>query len=178
MENKDLLNRRRQLIALICLIIAAVVSRLLPHPPNVAPVAGLALFAGASISGPKKFLLPLIIMILSDIFLGFHRVMPYVYGSFILITLLGTVLKIKNSFSLLVTMSLISSALFYLITNFGVWLHSGMYAKTVGGLLQSYIMALPFFQNTLVGDMIYTITIFYGYRIIEHFTVSRASAKH
>lgn len=150
---------------LILTIIAAALMRLLPHAPNVSPVGAVALFSGANVLGPSAFILPLLAMFISDIFLGFHSTMIFVYGSFILAVILGRTLK-KYGFAQLVITALLSSLLFFIITNFGVWLTGTMYTKNFSGLLECYIAALPFFRNTLVGDFFYSIILFYGYRLV------------
>ncbi len=150
---------------LILTVIAAALMRLLPHAPNVSPVGAVALFSGANVLGPSAFILPLLAMFISDIFLGFHSTMIFVYGSFILAVILGRTLK-KYSAARLVVTALLSSLLFFIITNFGVWLTSAMYAKNLSGLLECYIAALPFFRNTIVGDFFYSIIIFYGYKLV------------
>ena len=106
-------------------------------------------------------------MLLSDLIIGFHSAMPYVYASFILIGLMGVYLKKNRSFGTLFTITLSSSLLFFFITNFGVWATGTMYAKNVYGLLQSYVMGLPFLRNTMLGDLFYTFAFFYGYQYSE-----------
>ena len=101
-------------------------------------------------------------MFLSDIFLGFHKTIPFVYLSFIIIALIGGLIK-TNKWQSLLKASLVSSILFFLITNFGVWATSGMYAHTWAGLIRCYELALPFFRNTLMSDIVYTAVLFGAY---------------
>ncbi len=103
-------------------------------------------------------------MFFSDIFLGFHSAMPYVYGSFIMISVLGTILQKNQTILRIATIATISSLLFFVITNYGVWATTMMYSKDAAGLLNAYLMGIPFFKNTLMGDLFYTITLFYGYK--------------
>lgn len=145
----------------------AAFSRLVPHPPNLAPVGGLALFSGAHLKGKIAYGLPLLIMLISDLFLGFHSTIPYVYLSFLLIVFIGRRLQKKKTFIRIITISFTSSVLFFLITNFGVWISTNMYAKNFAGLVNAYDMGLPFFRNTLIGDMFYTLVFFYGYEYIS-----------
>jgi len=107
-------------------------------------------------------------MFISDIFLGFHKTMIYVYVSFLLIVLIGRLIK-KDNWQSLILASLTSSILFFIITNFGVWQLGLMYPKTVDGLFQSYTMALPFFRNTFLGDLIYSFSFFYGFEFFSKF---------
>ena len=166
MENRKLLKLLKNSLPLILIIAIAVLSRVLPHPPNFAPIAGIALFSGSYLLGLNAFLLPLAIMLLSDMIIGFHSTMPYVYGSFFIIVLLGKQLQKKNSFIRLSYTSLTSSLIFFIITNFGVWLNGGLYPKNIVGLEQSYVMAIPFFKNTIMGDFFYTFLFFYGFRFL------------
>ncbi len=150
-------------IILIGVILAAAASRILPHPPNIAPIAGIALFAGANLGFLPGLIISLSAMLLSDAVIGFHGTMLYVYGSFILIILLGRLLQNKQTPGRLFGMSLFSSILFFIITNFGVWAEGQLYAKNITGLQTVYVMGLPFLRNTMIGDMFYTFAIFYGY---------------
>ena len=154
-------------ITVIAGIIMAALSRFLPHPPNFTPIAALALFSGACIGNKKlAFLLPLGGMLLSDLIFelvkpgyGFHITMPYVYGSFLLIILLGMLNKKLAPGKLLAT-SLAGSVLFFAITNFGTWL--AYYPHTMAGFTQNYLMALPFFHNSIVGDVFFNLVLFGG----------------
>ena len=147
------------------MVLLAVISRLIPHPPNIAPITGLALFSGARLNKKAGFIIPISAMVLSDIFLGFHQTIPFVYGSFILISFIGSFFLKKNGALQLLLVSLFSSVLFFVVTNFGVWATSGMYIKDINGLLTTYIMGLPFFKNTLFGDLFYSIFFFYGFEL-------------
>lgn len=151
------------------LIIFAVVLRLLPHPANVAPIAAMALFGGAYLDKKYAIILPLLAMIISDFFLGFNQSTSYVYTSFILIGCIGIWLKSHKTLTNVLLGTLLSSVLFFLITNFGFWLAFDLYPKTFAGQLQAYVMALPFFRNTLLGDFFYTGLFFGSYELIMHF---------
>lgn len=161
------MENRKILIAGIILL--AVLSRLLPHPPNIAPITAIALFGTASLSGFIGIVIPLFIMFLSDLFLGFHKTIPFVYGSFFLISVLGLMLRNHASFKRVTFITTISSLLFFFITNFGVWLTSSMYPHTVQGLTQAYLMGIPFLRNTLAGDFFYTYSLFYGYLFVNNY---------
>lgn len=165
MENRNILKKfqNSNVLYVIGIIFLAAFSRLIPHPPNVAPIAGLALFSGAQLDKRTAFIVPLTAMFLSDMVLGFHSTMPYVYFSFFIIVITGRVLLKNKKITNLIVSSLFASILFFLVTNFGVWLNSGMYIKNFGGLIQAYYLGLPFFRNTIIGDLIYTFSIFYGY---------------
>lgn len=143
------------------LVITVAASRLLPHPPNLAPVTALALFAGAGMRFPKAVFPALIAMAISDFFIGFSPlpITTSVYGSFALISTLGVLLRKKKIWAVPLA-AFASSMLFFIVTNFSVWLFSGMYEKTLAGLILCYINALPFLKNTIIGDIVYTSVIF------------------
>jgi hypothetical protein len=166
MKNIEKVNKT---IHYLLIILLAVVARLIPHAPNFAPIGGLALFSGANFKNKIALLVPLSAMFISDIFLGFHKTIPYVYVSFIIIALIGGLIK-NNKWQSLALASLISSVLFFLITNFGVWATGTMYTKNLNGLIQSYAMGLPFFRNTIISDLFYSSSFFYGYRFLLNFS--------
>ena len=160
-------NQQPRYFMIISLMLAAASMRILPHPANFSPVTAMALF-GAAHFARKDFalLLPMAVMLLSDAILelmfgwGFHDQMFVVYASFALIGFLGFALRRTQSVGRVAGLTLAGSTLFFITTNFGVWLTSGMYAKTVSGLISCYIAALPFYQNTLLGDCFYSAVMF------------------
>ncbi len=168
METGKLLKAIKDNIGVIGIVFVAALMRIFPHPPNFAPIGALALFSGANFKTKRAFLLPLSAMFLSDIIIGLHDTMIFVYGSFFLIAFLGRFLK-KVSPIKLFDVSLLSSLLFFLITNFGVWLVSDMYSKNAGGLFIAYLLGLPFLRNTIIGDIVYSFTFFYGYELFNVF---------
>lgn len=154
------------------LIIAiAALLRLLPHPPNVAPIAAMALFGGVYLNKKYALILPLLALFISDLFIGFYGapMMSFVYGSFLLTGYIGLFLKSHKKPSMIIAAALFSSLFFYLITNFGVWLATPLYPKTLSGLLNCYTMAIPFFRNTILGDLLYTGVFFGTYEIVLRF---------
>jgi hypothetical protein len=150
----------------ILVILGAVLIRFLPHPANVVPITAMALFCGAYLNKKYAIFLPLAVMLISDLFLGFHKTILFVYGSFLIASIIGIALKDKVKIKNVIGASLLSSIIFYVITNFGVWLTSGMYEMTGLGLIRCYVLAIPFFRNTLVGDLFYTAMIFGGYELV------------
>jgi len=121
------------------LIVGGIVLRLIPHIPNVAPVGALALFAGYQSKAKWAWVIPLCIMFGSDAILGFHKTVPYVYGSYVLISLLGYGMRKNIDATHIVSFSLISSLIFFVVTNFGVWATGTMYTKDLYGLIQCYL---------------------------------------
>jgi len=150
----------------VLVVLGAVLIRFLPHPANVVPVAAMALFGGSYLNKKYAIILPMAVMLISDCFLGFHKTMPFVYGSFLVASLIGIYLKNKVTTRTVIGASLLSSIVFYLVTNFGVWLTSGMYEMTLLGLTKCYVLAIPFFRNTLIGDLFYTVMMFGGYEMV------------
>lgn len=142
------------------LILLAAFSRLLPHPPNFTPIAALALFSAVYLDKKQAFLIPVVALLLSDYIIGFYSGMIWVYGSFAAIALIG--LWLKNHQGLLQTIgaTLAGSVLFFIITNFGVWISWTMYPPTLVGLIQCYTAAIPFFRNAVLGDMVYVGVLF------------------
>ncbi len=170
---------------LTALILLAALSRLLPHPPNFTPVGGMALFGAAYFSRKYlAFLVPFVALWLSNLmlnnlvyakmypefyegFVWFDSGLLWVYVSFVLIAGLGF-LVLKNVKPLrLLGASLGASVLFFIITNFGTWASGTMYAKTVEGLTACYVAAIPFFWNTLAGDLFYTAVLFGTFEVLK-----------
>jgi hypothetical protein len=155
------------MVLLLSMVVGAALVRLLPHPPNFAPVAALALFAGAHFESKRLALLvPLVAMLLSDLALqliagsGFHAGMPVVYTTFAVIVGIGMWLRTRRQAGLIFAAAMTSSVLFFITTNFAVWLVDGLYAKTVEGLVACYVAAIPFFGTTVAGDLFYTAVMF------------------
>lgn len=168
MENRNILTHNTLIITAIVFI--AAFSRILPHAPNFSIIGALALFSGAFFQNKYlRYVVPLTAMILSDIVIGFHSTMPFVYGSFILISFLGKYLSKELKVMRMVRFSILASLLFFMITNCGVWLTSTMYTKDLSGLMMSYYMGIPFFRNTLLSDLVYSFTLFYGFSFIENY---------
>ncbi len=148
-------------VFVVSLIFFAILSRFLPHPPNFTPIAAIALLSSKGfVNRWVAFLIPIVSLFISDLFLGLHTTIPFVYGSFILIALLGRYVKKINIFSVL-----LSSSIFFLVTNLGVWLLH--YPLSVKGLFQCYILALPFFLNTVIGDLVYGALLIYPFYVLQ-----------
>lgn len=169
MIDKLTFKNKTGLIIVITLIAFAVVSRLAPHPANVAPITAVALFGGAVLPRKLALTLPLFAMIISDYFIGFHPLIFFTWGSFVLIALLSSYRFRNITFSGVFSGSIGASLLFYVITNFGVWFEGRLYDRTLSGLLSSYYNALPFFRNTLLGDLVYTGLLFGAYVVAAEF---------
>jgi hypothetical protein len=149
---------------LASVVIVAVVARLIPHPFNFTPIGAAALFAGATLERKRwALLLPLLAMLASDAVIGFHSAMPVVYGCFAATVCIGFALRGRTRSPFAVLGGAVSSAtLFFVVTNFYVWLTSPLYAKTLAGLATCYVAAIPFYENQLAGDILYSAVLFGG----------------
>jgi hypothetical protein len=155
---------------LVGFTLAATATRLLPHPPNVTPIAAMALFGGAHFASRRAALaVPIGAMLLSDWLLGFgfHSQVPFVYASFIAIVCLGMLIRRHLSPLTVAGTAFTGSVLFFVATNFGVWLQGELYPRTLDGLATCYIAAIPFFGNTLAGDAVYTLALFGGFALAQ-----------
>ena len=151
----------------LLIIFIATTLRLAPHPPNFAPIAAMALFGGVYLNRGYAVAVPIVALLISDIVIGFYSptVMASVYGSFVLTGLIGLWLRKRKSPRSVVLAALGSSVLFFLVTNFAVWL-GGWYPRNLSGLVECYTLALPFFRNTILGDLFYTGVFFGGYELV------------
>ena len=158
-----------RILTLLAAILAAAALRLVPHPPNFTPIGAMALFSGAYLGrrGAVALVAPLGALFLSDLVLGFYRGMPTVYFSVALIVIIGWMALRRVSPIRVGGAAIASSVLFFMLTNFGTWLSSGFYPRTLAGLEACYIAAIPFFQNTVAGDLFYAAVLFAGFALLE-----------
>jgi len=145
------------------LIAFGVASRLVPHPPNTTPLMAIALFGGAYLARRWAVLLPLSIVMISDVFLPWHWTVVFNWLAFALTGLLAWWVRPCPGVRRVAAASAMGSLLFFAITNLGVWLAGDLYPRTADGLQQCFIAALPFFRNTLSGDLVYTAVLFGSY---------------
>ena len=159
---------RAQLITISAIIFALALFRLLPHWPNVSPVAAMALFGGVYFSDKRiAFIVPFVALFLSDLILGLHNSMIFVYAGFAITVVIGFLLQNKVTLTNTVLAVVASSVLFFLLTNFGAWMMSGLYAKSATGLMQAYAAGIPFFQNSMLGNLVYVAVIFGAYHLLH-----------
>src|SRR3989338_2677157 len=116
------------------LLIFGITLRFVPHAHNFTPVMAIALFSGVYLKRPYAVLLPLFLMMISDLYIGMHNTIFFTWGSFILIGLIGLWVRDRKNALTLAGSSIFSAVLFFVITNFGVWLTGGLYAPTLAGL--------------------------------------------
>ena len=147
-------------------ILVAAISRVFPHINNFTPIAAMALFGGVYFSDKRlAFIVPLVAMIVSDVILeftsgwGFHNTIVYVYVAFILTSAIGLLVRKNTNVQTVLGASVLSSLLFFIITNFGVWAASGGVGGA-SGLATTYILGVPFFAPTLLGDLFFNSILF------------------
>lgn len=159
-----LVSSRTRLVA--GLVAIAVLSRLLPHPPNFAAVGAVGLFAGASLGDRRASLLvPLTAMFLSDLILGLSWMTLVIYTAMSFYVVAGWWAGNQIQPGRLMLASLLGSTSFFLITNLACWW--SMYDHTLSGLVTCYLAAIPFFQNTLLGDFAFGGALFTALKLAE-----------
>ena len=163
-------NRMSETLVLVGWMVAAAMTRLIPHPANFTPIAAIALFGGAHFRSTRAALaVALGAMLLSDAGLellsgrGFHDQMLWVYGSFAATVWIGSFLRNRRKVLPVLASSLAASSLFFLVTNFGVWASSGLYPRNEMGLVNCFVAAIPFFGRTMAGDLLFAGVLFGGY---------------
>ena len=163
---------------LIAMIAAAAATRLMPHPPNITAISAMALFGGATFADKRlAFLVPLAALFASDLVLGLYRGMEYQYLTFALIVCLGFFLQSRRRVLPIAGAAVASSTIHFIVTDFGTWMTGTMYPHTVAGLVTCYTAAIPFFWNTLAGDLFYTALLFGGFAALERtFPILRDAA--
>jgi hypothetical protein len=169
--------------AVTVLILLAALSRLLPHPPNATAMGAMALFGGAYFNNRfASLLMPLATLFVSDLilnnvvyaefnqgqFVWFYGGAAWTYGSFAAAIVLSWFLLKKVDAKNVFMASLASSVLFFAVTNFAAWQSPFMpYAKDISGLATSYIAALPFFANSVAGDLFFCAVLFGGFALAQ-----------
>lgn len=155
---------------LIFAVVALALSRLVPHPPNFTPLVAAALFSGASYRDWRlALLIPLAAMLLADLLLGLHATLVFVYLGMAASVAVGRWLGTRRRPVLLLGAGTAAAVLFFLVSNFGVWLTQNLYPHDVAGLAACYLAALPFFTNSLVATLLWGVLLVGG----EHWLAMR-----
>lgn len=149
----------------LCVLVFGLLTRFMPHAPNFTPVLALALFGGVYLKRSQALLLPLALMMISDLFIGLHPVIGFTWGSIFLISCLGLWIRRSKSIMHIAIGSAASAVLFFAITNFGCWL--AYYPHSWEGFLTCYTLAVPFFRGTLLSTLLYTVIFFGGYALLS-----------
>ena len=154
----------------ISLILLLAFSRLIPHPPNFTPIIAVAIMSGYLFKNINmSFVVLLASMLVADAFMGFYENMTFVYLSLFLITYIFFKLTNKINLKNLFVFGFLGSLIFYIISNFGFWFFGDLYEKNLNGLINCYILAIPFFKNTLISTIIFSYSAF----IANHFYIKR-----
>jgi hypothetical protein len=159
----------RTLLALVLILLAAAL-RIAPHPWNFTPVGAMALFSGAVLKDRRlSFAFPLLALFAGDLFIGFHKLIPIVYASFLLNVAIGLWVRDRRTVARISFATLLGAIQFFLVTNFAVWQILRSYPHTASGLVACYTAGIPFFWNTLAGDALYAALLFGSFALAEHF---------
>ena len=154
-------NQNYKLLAFAA-VVALAFSRLIPHPPNFTPILAISVFAGIKFKDNLfSYLVPVSAMFVSDAVIGFHDGMIIIYLAIVLSAV------IARKFNTINGSVLISCLLFFLITNFQVWMMSSSYSKSLSGILDCYTLAIPFFCMTLLSTFFFSYVLFYGYSFLS-----------
>ena len=151
----------------ISLIIILAFARLIPHPPNFTPIIAVAIISSYFFKNINLSVFTLLTaMLVSDLFIGFYENMIFVYASLLIITFIFHKISKKINLKNLFIYGFAGSLIFFIVSNFGVWalgspgLNNVVYAKNLNGLIECYIMAIPFFQNTLLSTLLFVYSAF------------------
>jgi uncharacterized protein DUF6580 len=157
-----------RMVVVLCMIVIAAALRIAPHPWNLTPVGAMALFSGALVRDRRlAFIFPLLALFAGDLFIGFHKLTPIVYLSFLINVLIGRFLTDNRTVARIGGATFLSALQFFVVTNFGVWAFLGSFPRTGAGLLACYVSGLPLFWNTLYGDGLYATLLFGGFALAE-----------
>ncbi|MGH7234406.1 MAG: DUF6580 family putative transport protein [Candidatus Saccharimonadales bacterium] len=155
-------------IIALAMITIGVIMRILPHSANFAPITAISIFGGSVLPKKVSIWVPLGAMMISDAFIGFYALMPLIWACYLVIALASSRWLRPGSLLIGTILTLTSSIFFYVVTNLGVWLSSGMYAHNWSGIVSCYTLAIPFFRNTLLSDVLYTSALFGIYALATH----------
>ena len=155
---QNLLSILKKEIFPISLILILAFARLIPHPPNFTPIIAVAILSSYFFRNVYLSIAILLAsMLLADVVIGFYKDMFFVYLSLLLIPIIFFKASSKINYKNLFIFSFMGALIFYLVSNFGVWLVGNLYSKDINGLVECYYLAIPFFKNTLIS------TVFYSY---------------
>ena len=167
---QNILKNLNKEIIPIGLILILAVSRLIPHPPNFTPIIAVAIMSSYFFRNIYLSILTLIIsMLIADVFIGFYKNMFFVYTSLIIITFIFFKISKKIKYKNLYIFAFFGSLIFYLISNFGVWALDGLYEKNLNGLIDCYILAIPFFKNTFFSSIVFSYPAIFAYKSLNKY---------
>jgi hypothetical protein len=152
----------------VTMIVLASILRIVPHPWNLTPIGAMALFSGSLFRQRWiAFLLPLAGLFAGDIFVGFHKLMLVVYASFAVSVAIGRWLGENRTVARIGGAILLGALQFFVVTNFAVWAIGGFYPRTSAGLAACFVAGVPYFWNTIAGDVLYAGILFAGFELAE-----------
>ena len=164
----------------IGLILILALARLIPHPPNFTPIIAVAIMSGYFFKNINlSFVVLLVTMFISDLFIGFYENLIFVYSSLLLITFIFYKISNKINFKNLFIFGFAGSLVFFIVSNFGVWalgspgVYDVAYEKNLNGLVQCYILAIPFFGNTFLSTVIFSYPAIYIYKSLPAWSSAR-----
>lgn len=159
----------------ILLISLGILSRLIPHLSQFTAILAVAMFGGMYLTRWQAIIVPMVLMLVTDLILGFHDTMPYTYGSMLAITTIGIYLKDHKSTMNVFSGSVFASLLFFVVTNFGAYL--SLYPHTWAGLQECYMLAVPFFRSTVLSTIGYSLVLYASYEWLYHRVQGSALAR-
>lgn len=172
-------SNRENISFIILFLVIAAITRLIPHPFNFTAIGAMAIFSGSKLKDKRlAFILPSVVMLITDSIIGFHASMIPVYICFTIAVLIGIKIRNYQSITGIVSGSLISSLVFFLVTNLPFWYADiSLYPLTLSGTLMSYTAAIPFFGNQIAGDLFYNAVFFGSYYLVNRKVVSFNQAR-
>ena len=171
---QDLMINLKKEIFPIGLILILALSRLMPHPDNFTPIIALAIMSSYFFRNVNfSYTVMLFSMLLADFFIGFYSYMLFVYISLFLIVLIFFKISKKMNYKNLFIFSFFGSTIFFLISNFGVWLVGNLYERNINGLIECYFMAIPFFKNTIISTLIFSYSSLIVYKSSNKYFTTR-----
>lgn len=155
------------MILALAILTLGVIARFIVHVPNFTPILALALFSGLYLKKQYAVLVSLLLMIVTDVVIGLHSTVLFTWISIGLIAFMGQSLKTSKSYFKTTAFSLLAAVIFFVITNLGVWMMTGLYEPTAAGLQKCFVMALPFFRTTLASTVLYSLVFMGLYEVIS-----------
>ncbi len=156
----------------ILLVIIGIFSRVIVHTPQFTATLAIALFAGMYLNKRLAWIVPVGMMLVTDMILGFHDTMLFTYGSMLAISAIGIFLKDRKSFGNVFAGSIGAALLFFVLTNFGAFLT--LYPRTWAGFQECYILAVPFFRSTLLSTVAYSMVLYAGYEALMKYQMGKS----
>lgn len=152
-------------IIVLVLVTFGLFMRLIPHVPNFAPIGAIALLGGALLGRRAALSLPLIIMIVSDLIIGFYQGIYFTWAAFLCVAAFGFLFRESTYASRVILGGMGGAIVFFIVSNFGTWIAGGMYPLTLAGLEACYVAAIPFFKTTLLADVVFSAVLFGAYEL-------------